>query len=102
MIDVKGAAARIPLFAMKAIDTPEHKLVAEPIAIAAVVLVTSGAMPPKVGLPWIFEADHLAPLVASQASFQLVKQTGGARGDLLQVIVRVGLQNIEAGLLHGG
>ena len=58
MVDVKGAAAGIPLLAMKAIDAAEHELVSEPIAIAAVVLVTSRAVPPKVGLLWVFEADH--------------------------------------------
>jgi hypothetical protein len=58
MVDVKGAAAGIPLLAMKAIDAPEHELVAEPITIAAVILVTSRAMPPRVRLPWVFEADH--------------------------------------------
>src|SRR5258706_3680518 len=60
MVDMKCRAAVVPLLTMKAVHASKHKLVAEPIPIAAVVLVTHGAMPPDVRLGWILESDHQA------------------------------------------
>ena len=46
----------IPLFTMKAVHTAESEFVAQPIPIAAVILVARGAMPPRVRRRWILKS----------------------------------------------
>src|ERR1039457_4375460 len=58
VVDMKGRAAVVPLLTMKAINATEHELVAEPIAKAAVVLVTRGTVPSDVRRDWILKSDH--------------------------------------------
>src|SRR5258705_9096892 len=58
MVDMKCRATAVPLLTMKAIHATKHELVAQPILIAAVVLVTCRAMPPGVRLCWILKSDH--------------------------------------------
>src|ERR1035438_156498 len=59
---VERPPAAIPQFTMKAVHAAKSKLVAQPISIAAVVLVARGAMPPGVWRGWILISDHRALL----------------------------------------
>src|SRR5260370_23212594 len=58
MVDMKCRAAAVPPLTMKAVHAPKHELVAQPLPIAPVGLVTRRALPPHVRLRWILQSDH--------------------------------------------